>query len=178
MQSIPKLLEILSDRGSRGLPLERLYRHVCREDLLLQCYSQIGTNAGAMTPGITPETVDGMSLGKIRQIAQVLRDGDWQWKPVRRVLIPKKSGKMRPLGLPTWSDKLVQQAIKAILEAYYEPQFSSRSFGFRRGYGCHHALREISRWKGVTWFIEGDISKCLDTASYCTPVHARPSNSA
>ncbi len=101
MQSIPQLMEILTDRGARGLPLERMYRQVCREDLLLQCYSQIGTNAGAMTRGVTDETVDGMSLAKIQQIAQILRDGDWEWKPVRRVLIPKKSGKLRPLGLPT-----------------------------------------------------------------------------
>lgn len=166
MQSIPQLMEILMDRGARGLPLERVYRHVCREDLLLQCYSQIGTNAGAMTRGVTDETVDGMSLTRIHQISQILRDGDWDWKPVRRVLIPKKSGKMRPLGLPTWSDKLVQQAVKVVLEAYYEPQFSNRSFGFRRGLGCHDALAGISRWNGVTWFIEGDISKCFDNIDH------------
>lgn len=166
MQSIPQLMEILTDRGARGLPLERVYRHVCREDLLLQCYSQIGTNAGAMTRGVTDETVDGMSLAKIHQIAQILRDGDWEWKPVRRVLIPKKSGKLRPLGLPTWSDKLVQQAVKVLLEAYYEPQFSNRSFGFRRGLGCHDALADIARWAGVTWFIEGDISKCFDNIDH------------
>jgi group II intron reverse transcriptase/maturase len=163
MQSIHKLIEILSDRGRRGLCLERVYRHLSREDLLIEAYAKIGKNDGALTRGVDGETVDGMSLEKIRAVGQLLRDGDWIWRPVRRIHIPKKNGKTRPLGIPTWSDKLVQQVIKFILEAYYEPQFSRFSFGFRSGLGCHHALKEIvDHWKGVKWFIEGDISKCFD----------------
>lgn len=162
MQPIRKLVEVLSDRGQRGLCLERVYRHVCREEFLVEAYAKIGKNDGATTRGIDGETVDGMSLDKIRHVAQVLRDGAWIWKPVRRTHIPKKRGGTRPLGIPSWSDKLVQQMIKFILELYYEPQFSKLSFGFRSGRGCHNALHEVSKWQGARWFIEGDISKCFD----------------
>ena len=120
-----------------------------------------------MTPGATKETVDGMSLEKIDAVINVLRCERYRWTPVRRVLIPKKSGKMRALGLPSWSDKLLQEVIRSILEAYYEPQFSPSSHGFRPGRGCHTALREITqRWKGVKWFIEGDISQCFDSFDF------------
>jgi group II intron reverse transcriptase/maturase len=167
MQSIHKLVEVLSDRGRRGLCLERVYRHLSREDLLVEAYAKIGKNDGALTRGIDGETVDGMSREKVQAISQLLRDGDWIWRPVRRIHIPKKNGKTRPLGIPTWSDKLVQQVIKFILEAYYEPQFSRFSFGFRSGLGCHHALKEImDHWHAVKWFIEGDISKCFDSIDH------------
>jgi group II intron reverse transcriptase/maturase len=166
MQLIHKLVEVLQDRGKRGLGLERMYRHVCREDVLIAAYAKIGPNDGSTTPGVDGETVDGMSLEKIRRIVQTLRDGGWAWRPVRRVHIPKKSGGTRPLGIPSWGDRLVQQAIKSILEPYYEPQFSKYSFGFRPGLGCHHALYEIASWTGTKWFIEGDISKCFDTIDH------------
>jgi group II intron reverse transcriptase/maturase len=144
-----------------------VYRHLSREDLLVEAYAKIGKNDGALTRGVDGETVDGMSREKIQTISQLLRDGDWIWKPVRRIHIPKKNGKTRPLGIPTWSDKLVQQVMKFILETYYEPQFSRYSFGFRRGLGCHHALKEIvDRWRGVKWFIEGDISKYFDSIDH------------
>jgi len=100
MQSIHKLIEVLSDRGRRKLCLERVYRHLSREDLLIEAYAKIGKNDGALTRGVDGETVDGMSLEKIQTISQLLRDGDWIWKPVRRIHIPKKNGKTRPLGIP------------------------------------------------------------------------------
>lgn len=163
MQHIQKVVEILADRGKRGLPVERLYRHLWDEELLIEAYARIGKNDGATTRGVDRETVDGMSLEKITKIAQTLRANDWQWTPVRRIEIPKPKGGVRPLGLPKWSDKLLQQAIRALLEPYYEPQFSRLSFGFRRGLSCHHALAEIRHhWVGTKWFIEGDISKCFD----------------
>jgi retron-type reverse transcriptase len=74
---------------------------------------------------------------------------------------------LRPLGLPTWSDKLVGEVIRLLLEAYYEPRFSDRSHGFRPGRGCHTALREVvNTWKGTTWFIEGDISDCFGSLDH------------
>jgi retron-type reverse transcriptase len=105
-----------------------------------------------------------MSLAKIDTITEVLRQERYHWTPVRRTYINKKnSSKQRPLGLPTWSDKLLQEVIRSLLEAYYEPTFSSHSHGFRPGRGCHTALREvIQRWRGVNWFIEVDISACFD----------------
>ena len=102
--------------------------------MYLRAYGKIYRNDGAMTPGATAETVDGMSLAKIQAIIEALRDERYRWTPVRRVYIDKKgSTKKRPLGLPSWSDKLVQEVIRSLLEAYYEPQFSPRSHGFRPG---------------------------------------------
>ncbi len=116
-----------------------------------------------MTPGADAETADGMTLGKIERIIDALRHERYRFKPVKRVYIPKKDGKQRPLGLPSWSDKLVGEVIRLLLEAYYEPQFSDHSHGYRPDRGCHTALCEVARkWTGTTWFIEGDISQCFD----------------
>jgi hypothetical protein len=89
-------------------------------------YGKIYGNAGALTHGVTDETPDGMSLDKIDRIIEALRYERYQWLPARRVYIPKKNGKKRPLGMPVWSDKLVQEVMRLILEAYYEPQFFSQ----------------------------------------------------
>ena len=163
MRTTDTILGLIRERGRKGLPLERVYRLLYEPDLYLRAYGKIYRNQGAMTPGSTAETVDGMSQEKIGAIIKALRDGTFQWRPVRRTYIPKKSGKMRPLGMPTWSDKLLQEVIRLILEAYYEPQFSERSHGFRPERGCATALKEVSHaWTGVVWFIEGDISQCFD----------------
>src|ERR1017187_7856486 len=125
-------------------------------------YGNIYSNKGAMTPGASEETADGMSGDKIDQITGLMRHERYRFAPARRVYIPKKNGKLRPLGLPSWSDKLVGEVVRLLLEAYYEPRFSGRSHGFRKRRGCHTALREINNtWTGTTWFIEGDISDCF-----------------
>lgn len=163
MRTAETVLGVIQERGKQGKPLEDIYRQLFNPTLYLRAYAQLYANDGAMTPGTTKETVDGMSLEKIKAIISALREERYRWTPVKRVYIPKANGKRRPLGLPTWSDKLLQEVMRQILEAYYEPQFSSTSHGFRPKRGCHTALRAVGiTSKGTRWFIEGDISQCFD----------------
>jgi group II intron reverse transcriptase/maturase len=135
--------------------------------LYLRAYARLYANKGAMTRGATRETVDGMSRAKIESLIDDLRHERFRWTPVRRVHIPKKNGKLRPLGLPTWTDKLLQEVMRSILDAYFEPQFSAHSHGFRPNRGCHTALSGVQRgWTGVKWFIEGDVKGCFDNISH------------
>jgi len=168
MQDAATVLDVIGKRGARGLPVQRLYRQLFNPQLFLMAYGKLYSNRGAMTPGVTGETVDGMSLAKIGAIIGALRAERYRWQPVKRVYIEKKnSSKKRPLGLPTWSDKLVAEVVRLLLEAYYEPQFSDRSHGFRPGRGCHTALSEVvDVWKGTHWFIEGDISDCFGSLDH------------
>src|SRR6516164_11672428 len=167
MQEAAVVLGVLRERGRKGLPLTQLYRQMCNRDLYLTAYGNIYSNQGAMTPGATEETADGMSEDKIDQIIGLMRHERYRFSPARRVYIPKRNGKLRPLGLPSWSDKLVGEVVRLLLEAYYEPQFSDRSHGFRKRRGCHTALREIQRtWTGTTWFIEADISDCFGSLDH------------
>jgi retron-type reverse transcriptase len=166
MRNAETVLGIIHDRGKRGLPLEDIYRLLFNPQLYLLAYGRIYRNAGALTPGANAETVDGMSLAKIAAIIAALRQERYRWMPVRRVYIEKKhSTKKRPLGIPSWSDKLLQEVMRLILDAYYEPQFHASSHGFRPARGCHTALRDIVyAWTGTSWFIEGDIAACFDRA--------------
>jgi group II intron reverse transcriptase/maturase len=162
MQTTNTYLGLLRERGKRGLPLKRVYRQLFNKQLYLTAYGKIYRNAGATTKGIDAETVDAMSLEKIDAIIAALRNERYQWKPARRVYILKRNGKKRPLGLPVWSDKLLAEVIRLILNAYYDIQFSDHAHGFREGRGCHTALQEIYHtWGSATWIIEGDISDCF-----------------
>lgn len=164
MQDAQTYLEIVRSRGERGLELKRVYRNLRNGRLFLRAYAKLYANQGALTPGTDPEdTVDGMSLKRIERIIKALQAGTYRWKPVRRTYIPKRNGKLRPLGMPNWSDKILQEVIRMVLNAYYEPQFSDASHGFRPGRGCHTALRSVMlKWRGTKWFIEGDIKGCFD----------------
>jgi group II intron reverse transcriptase/maturase len=167
MRNANTILDIHHDRGSCGLPLERVYKHLFDPELYLRAYGKIYRNAGATTKGSTTETVDGMTLQKIQNIIALLRGERYEWTPVRRTEILKPNGKMRPLGIPTWSDKLVQEVLRTLLEAYYEQRFSDHSHGFRPNRSCHSALREIrATWTGTVWFIEGDIKGCFDNIDH------------
>ena len=172
MLSAQKYIEIVRNRGQRQLPLNRVYRLIRHQELFLAAYGKLYANKGALTPGVNPlDTVDGMSLKRIEAIQAQLATGTYQWTPVKREYIDKKNGRKRPLGLPGWQDKLLQEVIRMVLEAYYEPQFSQYSHGFRPGRGCHTALESIRRhWKGVTWIIEGDIQNSLVPRVVAQPV--------
>jgi group II intron reverse transcriptase/maturase len=167
LAGITSVLDILRDRGRRGLPCDEVFRQLFNPELYLLAYGRLYSNHGAMTPGVDGETADGMSLAKIERVIDALRHERFRFSPAKRVYIPKKNGKKRPLGLPPWSDKLVGEVIRLLLEAYYEPRFSDRSHGFRPGRGCHTALSEVADlWTGTTWFIEGDISDCFGSLDH------------
>ncbi|MFF3879509.1 reverse transcriptase/maturase family protein, partial [Streptomyces sp. NPDC001978] len=167
MQSAETVLGVLRERGRKGLPCTELYRQLFNPQIYLLAYGRIYSNKGSMTPGATRETVDGMSRAKIDRIIDAMRHERYRFSPARRTYIPKKNGKLRPLGLPTWSDKLVGEVVRLLLEAYYEPRFSDRSHGFRPNRGCHTALREVANtWAGTTWFIEGDIADCFGSLEH------------
>ena len=167
MQNAEQILQAMRKLGDKRIPLTRVYRCLYSEDLFLAAYDKIARNQGALTPGTEKDTVDGMSLERIRNIIQKLRHEQFRFRPSRRTQILKKSGGSRPLSIPNFSEKLVQEALRTILEAYYEPRFLDSSHGFRPDRGCHTALAYIKKkFKGMAWFIEGDIRGCFDNISH------------
>lgn len=121
--------------------------------------------------GVNTDTADGFSKAKIEQIIKMLTDETYTPHPARRTYIQKANGKMRPLGIPTFTDKLVQEALRMILEAVYEPVFMDCSHGFRPNRSCHTALKSIKRgFNGIRWFVEGDIKGCFDNINHTTLV--------
>jgi len=151
----------------------RLYRYMLRPDLYYIAYKNLYANKGASTKGVDDDTADGFSKEKVAKIIQSLTDETYAPKPVRREYIEKKGSntkkntKKRPLGIPTFTDKLVQEVLRMILEAVYEPTFSNYSHGFRPNRSCHTALKSLKKeFTGVSWFIEGDIKACFDTIDH------------
>jgi group II intron reverse transcriptase/maturase len=170
MRNAEKILSIISKQGKNQKPIERIYRLLYNTEFYLMAYQNIYANKGATTKGTNNETVDGMSMKKIVDIIDKLKTETYRWTPVRRVYIKKKNGKQRPLGIPSWSDKLLQEVIRIILETYYDNQFSDNSHGFRKDRGCQTALETLTHkgWKSIKWFIEGDITDCFNTINHQT----------
>jgi len=158
-----------NSRDNKEEIFTRLYRYMLRPDLYFIAYKNLYANKGAGTKGVNDDTADGFSEEKISRIIKSLADETYVPNPVRRVHVQKKqnSAKKRPLGLPTFTDKLVQEVLRMILEAVYEPTFSNYSHGFRPNRSCHTALKSLKKeFNGVTWFIEGDIKSCFDTIDH------------
>lgn len=168
MQTAERILLAVRNLGEKRAPLTRIYRSLFSEDLYLAAYAKIYRNAGALTPGTENDTVDGMSLKRIRKLIGELRQERYKFRPSRRIHIPKASGNgTRPLGIPNFTDKLVQEVLRMLLEAYYEPRFRDSAHGFRPERGCHTALQAVSqRFGGAIWFIEGDIKGCFDNIDH------------
>lgn len=155
-----------SEEHSDGI-YTRLYRYLLREDIYMTAYKNLYVNKGAGTEGTDNDTADGFGKEYVNQIVDELKNLTYEPKAVKRVYIPKRNGKMRPLGIPSFRDKLVQDAIRQILEAIYEPVFSDHSHGFRPNRSCHTALKEISRsFRSTKWFVEGDIKGCFDNIDH------------
>lgn len=135
-------------------------------EILRRAYETIKSKPGNMTEGADQETLDGISDPWIAKTSTDLIHETYRPRPARRVYIPKPNGKKRPLGISSPRDKVIQQAMKLVLEIVLEPKFSNCSHGFRPGRGCHTALREIREWKGVSWFVEGDIKGFFDNIDH------------
>jgi group II intron reverse transcriptase/maturase len=135
-------------------------------EFLMVAYAKIKSKPGNMTEGVDKETLDGVSVDFLNKLSKSLRDESFHFNPVKRVYIPKKNGKLRPLGVPSPRDKIVQEAIRLVLEYIYEPLFLESSHGFRPQHSCHSALYQISTWNGITWAIEGDIKGYFDNVNH------------
>lgn len=145
----------------------RLYRYMLRPDLYYTAYQNLYSNNGAATKGVNSDTADGFSEEKVNKIIESLRDETYKPSPVRRTQIKKENVKKRPLGIPTFSDKLVQEVLRMILEAVYESIFAKCSHGFRPNKSCHTALKSLKKgFNGTRWFIEGDIKGCFDNINH------------
>ena len=171
MQPTTEILEKTREnsRNNHEEIFTRLYRYMLRPDLYYLAYKNLYANKGAATKGVNDDTADGFSEEKVNRIIQVLSTGTYAPHPARWTYIDKKqnSAKKRPLGIPTFTDKLVQEVLRMILESVYEPMFSKFSHGFRPGRSCHTALKSIkNEFTGVTWFVEGDIKGCFDNIDH------------
>lgn len=165
MRNPEKVLNSLINHSKdKNYKFERLYRILYNKDMYLLAYQNIYAHEGNMTKGTDGETIDGMSLKRIDDLITKMRDESYQPKPSRRTYITKKDGKRkRPLGIPAFIDKLVQEVIRMILEAIYEDSFENCSHGFRPDRSCHTALNQIqTRFTGAKWFVEGDIKGFFD----------------
>jgi retron-type reverse transcriptase len=171
MQPTTKILEKVERNSARNSDevFTRLYRYLLRPDMYYLAYKKLYANNGAATKGVDDDTADGFSEEKISKIIKSLTDESYSPKPARRTYIRKANGKMRPLGIPAFTDKLVQEVLRMILEAVYEPIFLECSHGFRPGRSCHTALRDLKHhFTGVRWFVEGDIKGCFDNIDHAT----------
>jgi nicotine oxidoreductase len=166
---INKLKEINTYYHEKNLEYvnKRLFRILSCQDVYVCAYEKIKSNKGAMTPSSDESSLDGMSLQRINKLMSQIKTETWNPRPARRTIIPKGRGKTRPLGIQGPEEKLVQEVIRMILEAIFEPTFLSCSHGFRSGKGCLTAMHHIrTHFDGVSYVIEGDITKCYDSVNH------------
>ena len=166
MRNPTEVLKNLTEKSkNETYRFQRLYRNLYNPEFYWLAYQNIYANVGSMTAGADGTTIDGMCDERIEKIIMSLRDRSYQPKPARREYIAKKnSNKKRPLGIQSGNDKLVQEAVKMILESIYEPVFSNKSHGFRPNRSCQTALKQIQdTFTGANWFVEGDIHACFDS---------------
>jgi len=161
-----KVIQELSQRNPEWIHKD-IFRILRNEDIWITAYENIKGNKGALTPGVTKETLDGTSMEQLRKLQENVMNESYKFQPVKQTLIPKAKGKLRPLGLPTPNDKIVQEVIRMILASIYEPRFDERSFGFRSGIGVHDAFQYVEKeFRWVDWVIKGDIQNAYPTIDH------------
>lgn len=165
--TVYKRLGTIGNLTRQGKRINGLSRLMQSRILWEKAYAEMASNKGALTRGVTNNTLDGFSFERVENLIARISAGDYRFTPVRRVYIPKANGKKRPLGVPTADDKLVQGVVKLLLEVVYEPVFSVHSHGFRRGRSCHTALDKIKNgWTGVKWFVDVDVVGFFDNIDH------------
>ena len=166
-QTAIKRLDALGTLAQQGKRINGLFRLLENPFLWQEAYSRLYANKGAATRGVDSVTMDGFSEDRVLNLIKLIKENRYHPKPVRRTYIPKANGKTRPLGIPTGSDKLVQEVVRAILERIYEPVFKHTSHGFRPGRSCHTALEKVKHgWTGVKWIIDMDIKGFFDNVNH------------
>lgn len=164
---------ILSDVWRRNLQNpnfinKRLWSVLKHDDIWISSFLKLAYNRGSNTPGTDNSRIANFSLDKVMAVKKDLLEGRFRWGDSRRIYIPKADGKrLRPLTIPNFRDRLIQEVLKKLLSSIYEPCFDIHSHGFRPGRSCHTALRDVRKnFKGCKWILEGDISCFFDTVSH------------
>jgi len=172
MRSPKVVLDSLAKQTTReDYKFQRLYRNLYNMEFYLTAYAKIDSKEGNMTEGVDGQIIDGMSLERIEKLIKKLKNFSYQPKPSKRIYISKKNGDKRPLSIPSFEDKLIQEVVRMILEGIYEKNFSDMSHGFRPERSCHTALAQVKNsFTGVTWFIEGDIKGFFNNIDHHTLV--------
>lgn len=169
MQNANTILSMLNQKSQNDehYVFQRIYRNLYNREIYVNAYARIQSKEGNMTEGVDNRTIDGFKYEMIDTLIEKLKTEQYYPKPVRRTYIPKKNGKTRPLGIPCFEDKLLQEVIRQLLESIYEPIFNDNSHGFRPDRSCHTALCQIKNtMRGANWVIEGDITGCFDNIDH------------
>lgn len=167
-----KRLNTLGTISKEGKSVNGLFRLMENPVLWKIAYANIYSNKGALTKRIKDETLDGFSYERVEKLINLLKSGKYEFAPVKRVYIPKKNGKKRPLGIPNANDKLLQEVIRILLSEIYEPVFSEKSHGFRKNRSCHTALAQVQKsWTGTKWMVVLDISGFFDNVNHDILLH-------
>lgn len=168
-ESVSRLVTLwISNKNDSNKIYKELKGYYKDINIWIIAYKKLAMNKGALTKGPIAETIDGITLKRIEEIKESVLNKTFKWEGVRKIEIPKPGkSTLRPLGIPAFKDKLVQEVLRIILEPIFESSFSDKSHGFRPGRSCHTALRMISRdFKSCIWYIEGDIKKCFDNIDH------------
>ena len=174
MNNVAQEMKHLNELAKRdpGKRFTKLWDNMTSELWLTTAWEQIRTKKGNQSLGPKGTTVADIDLEFVRTLSKGLREGRYQPTPVRRTYIPKGNGKLRPLGIVDLEDKLVQQALRMMLEPIFEADFRGCSHGFRQGHSTHTALRQVaSLYPRVSWTIEGDIVGCFDNIPHDGVLH-------
>ena len=168
MKKLERLIAInkLSKKDSKWKHRD-IFRILYKDEIWIAAYEKLKSNKGAVTPGVTPETIDGMSLDRLKRLKNRICAESYTFNKVKLTYIPRPDGRLRPLGIPRANDKIVQEVLRIILDNIYEPVFSELSFGFRENMGCHNALNHVEqRFRWVDYVIEGDVEQAYPTIDH------------